>query len=149
MIPGITGYRSYHLHQSQVQKAIKQQIEKAVLINEPWLISSVIAKPVITRSLTFQNNSQPNKNDADGFGKPVRLRVILESAKPVIRAATVRSNNQDLHIGTYLPVKYIVRKTGDSITPDIGRKLDFIAVRGNTNLEHGCVKGSKITRTKA
>jgi hypothetical protein len=60
----------------------------------------------------------------------------------------MRSKNQDFNIGTHLPVKDIVGKTGDSITPNIGWKLDFIAVRGLTNLDHCCVEGSKITRTK-
>ena len=77
-----------------------------------------------------------------------RLSVMLEPAKPVIRATTVRSNNQDLNIDTHLPVKDIVRETWNPITPNIGWKLDFIAVRDLTNLDHCCVEGSKITRTK-
>ena len=75
-------------------------------------------------------------------------QVLLEPAEPVIRPATVRSNNQDFNIDTHLPVKDVVRKTGDTITPDVGWKLDFIAVRSLTNLDHCGVEGSKITRTK-
>jgi hypothetical protein len=83
-----------------------------------------------------------------GFAKLVQLRVILKPAKPVIRPATVRSNNQDFNISTHLPVNNIVRKTGNPITPDIGWKFDLIAMRSLTNLDHCGIEGSKITRSK-
>jgi hypothetical protein len=73
---------------------------------------------------------------------------MLEPAKPVIRPTTMRCNNQDFNIGTHLPVEDIVRETWNPITPDIGWKFDFITVRGITYLNHCCVEGSKITRTK-
>jgi hypothetical protein len=48
-----------------------------------------------------------------------------------------------------LPVKDIVGEAWNPISPDIGWKLDFIAMRGITYLNHCCFEGGKITRTKA
>ena len=47
-----------------------------------------------------------------------------------------------------LPVENVVREARNAIAPNIWRELDPIAVRRFANLDHGCVKGTKVTRTK-
>jgi hypothetical protein len=61
---------------------------------------------------------------------------MLESVEPVIRPATVRSNNQDLNVGTRLPVENVVREAWNPITPNIGWKLDLITLLSLANFDH-------------
>jgi len=65
-----------------------------------------------------------------------------------MRATTVRSNDQDLNVSTHLPVENVIREAWNAITPNSWRELDPIAVRSFANLDHGCVKGTKVTPTK-
>ena len=81
-------------------------------------------------------------------GDPGPRLQLLEPVEPVIRATTVRSDDQDLNVSTHLPVENVVREAWNTIAPNIWRELDPIAVRSFANLDHGCVKGTKITRTK-
>ncbi len=60
----------------------------------------------------------------------------------------MRSDDQDLNVSTHLAVENVVREAWNAIAPNIWRELDPIAVRSFANLDHGCVKGTKVTRTK-
>lgn len=61
---------------------------------------------------------------------------MLEPAEPVVWPTPVRGNDQDFDVSTHLPVKDVIREAWNAIEPNIGGKLDLIAVRSLTNLGH-------------
>jgi hypothetical protein len=58
-------------------------------------------------------------------------------------------NDKNLNICARLPIEDVVRKTRNPIAPDIGRKLDAIAMWTLADLGHCGVKGCEITRTES
>lgn len=76
------------------------------------------------------------RNEPQHFTSKIELEIfitiikhLLEPAKPVTWPTTVGSDNQNLDVGTNLPVENVVGKAWDATTPNIGRELDpFSAV---------------------
>ena len=92
----------------------------------------------------------PTSHVGDYIGVPLLPQPthLSEPAEPVTWPTTVWSNNQNLDVGTNLPVEDVVGEAWDTIAPNIGRELDPIALWSLTNLDHCCVKSSKIARTQ-
>ena len=61
----------------------------------------------------------------------------------------MRSDSQYFNINTCLPVKDCIGKTSNTISPNIGWKLDFRAMSRYTHVVHCNLKSIKVTLTQA
>ena len=58
-------------------------------------------------------------------------------------------DDKNLNVHARLPIEDVVWESRHSIAPNLGRKLDTIALRGLTNLDHCGIKRGEITPTES